>query len=876
MSDNINNYDEKDTAEYHKNDKIVDVEISREVKTSFIDYAMSVIVDRALPDVRDGLKPVHRRILYSMYEDGLTYNKPFRKSATTVGNVLGHYHPHGDGSVYDAMVRLAQPFSMRYPLVEGHGNFGNIDGDGAAAYRYTEARLAKMSEEMVTDLDKDVVDFMPNFDNKQKEPTVLPSRFPNLLVNGSVGIAVGMATNIPPHNLCEVIDGVIHLIDNPDADISELMNFVKGPDFPTGGTIYGMNGIYEAYMTGKGKIQVRAKCEFEEKHGKTNIIITEIPYMQRKSALVTAIADLVKDKRIDGITDINDISDMRNGTKVVITLRRDANPTLVLNQLYKYSPLQDTFAVNMLALVGGEPKILNLKQMLGYYLDHQIDVVTRRLRHDLEKAQKRMHILEGLKIAIDNIDEVIKIIRASQTIPDARAALISRFELTEIQAQEIVQMPLGRLSGLEIDKLIEESENLRIKIQELTDILSDIKKIENIIREELLEIKRKYGDERRTRIEQVENEIVMEDLIERRDCVLTISHAGYIKRMDADTYSAQRRGGKGVIGMQTKEEDFVQDVIIAHSHDYLLMFTSYGRMFVKKGYEIPESGKNSKGTNIVNIIEAEKDEKLTASVSVTGFDDGTFLTMITKNGVIKRTELSAYKNYRRGGLNAINLDEGDELLYVMKTTGDCDILVATHNGLVARFAEEKARLIGRTARGVKAIELGEDDFVVGAVALVPNDERNIITITEKGLGKRASADEFPIHNRGGKGVIGHKLTEKTGKLCGIAAVGNDDDVMLITSEGVIIRIHTEDISLLSRNTQGVKVMRVDENVFIYGLTVVKKEEEKTEELSADGSEASNNSDNTDSTDNSGDSASGGVDSLTEKAADDTAEKSTEE
>ncbi len=826
---NIHLGDDIDTAEFHKNDRIQEVEISREVRTSFIDYAMSVIVDRALPDVRDGLKPVHRRILYSMYDDGLTYNKPFRKSATTVGNVLGHYHPHGDASVYDAMVRLAQPFSMRYPLVEGHGNFGNIDGDGAAAYRYTEARLARMADEMVTDLDKDVVDFMPNFDNKQKEPTVLPSRFPNLLVNGSVGIAVGMATNIPPHNLCEVIDGVICLIDNPDADITELMNFIKGPDFPTGGTIYGMNGIYEAYMTGHGKIQVRAKCDFEEKKGRTSIIVTEIPYMLRKSKLVEDIANLVKDKRIDGISDIHDISDMRNGMKIVISLKRDANPTLVLNQLYKYSPLQDTFAVNMLALVGGEPKVLNLKQMVRHYLDHQIEVVTRRLRYDLDKAQKRLHILEGLKIAIDNIDEVIRIIRASKTIPEAREALIARFALTEIQAQEIVQMPLGRLSGLEIDKLLEEMENLRARIAELNETLGDITKIENIVREDLLALKKKYGDERRTRIEQVENEIVMEDLIERRDCVLTISHAGYIKRMDADTYSAQRRGGKGVIGMQTKEEDFVEDVIIAHSHDYLLMFTSYGRMYVKKGYEIPESGKGSKGTNIINIIEVEKDEKLTASVSVTEFDDETYLTMITKNGIIKRTELSAYRNYRRGGLNAINLDEGDELLYVLKTTGDCDILVATHDGLVARFAEEKARSIGRTARGVKAIELREGDFVVGAVALTPDDARNIITITEKGLGKRAGSDDFPVHNRGGKGVIGHKLTEKTGKLCGIAAVGDDDDIMLITSEGVIIRIHTEDISLLSRNTQGVRVMRVDENVSIYGITVVKKEEEKSEE-----------------------------------------------
>ncbi len=828
MSENDNIIGNPEVSEYHKNDKIVDVEISREVRTSFIDYAMSVIVDRALPDVRDGLKPVHRRILYAMYEAGLSHTKPFRKSATTVGDVLGKYHPHGDASVYEAMVRLAQPFSMRYMLVEGHGNFGTIDGDPPAAYRYTEARLARISDEMMTDIEKEVVDFNPNFDNRLKEPAVLPARFPNLLVNGSVGIAVGMATNIPPHNLCEVIDGVIHLIDNPDAAIPELMSFIKGPDFPTAGTIHGTSGIYEAYMTGRGRVYVRAKCDFEEKKGKTSIVVTEIPYMVNKSKLVEDIANLVKDKRVEGITDIRDETDMKHGIRVVIELRRDANANLILNQLYKYTQLQDTFAVNMLALVGGEPRTLNLKDMLQYYIDHQIEVVTRKLQFELDKAQKRRHILEGLKKAIDNIDEVIRIIRASKTVPDAREALIARFDFTDIQAQEIVQMPLGKLSGLEIDKLIEEMEALRVRIEEITDILADVTRIEAIIKNDLLELKRKYGDERRTRIEEVENEIVMEDLIERRDCVITISHAGYIKRIDADTYSAQRRGGKGVIGMQTKEEDFVEDVFIAHSHDYLLMFTSYGRMYVKKGYEIPESGKASKGTNIINIIDIEKDEKLTASVSVTEFASDVYLTMITRNGIIKRTPLSEYRNYRRGGLNAINLDEGDELLYVLKTSGECDILVATHEGLTVRFAEEKARSIGRTARGVKAVELGEGDYVVGAVAITPGDTRNIITVTERGLGKRADPAEFPAHNRGGKGVIGHKLTDRTGKLCGIAAVSEDDDIMLITNEGVIIRIHASDISVLGRNTQGVKVMRVDENVLIYGLTVVKREEEKPE------------------------------------------------
>lgn len=816
--------------EITKGTNITDVEIGAEVKRSFIEYAMSVIVDRALPDVRDGLKPVHRRILYAMSQDGLTYNKPFRKSATTVGNVLGHYHPHGDASVYDALVRLAQPFSLRYPLVEGHGNFGNIDGDGAAAYRYTEARMAKISDEMLSDIEKDVVDFMPNFDNKLKEPTVLPARFPNLLVNGSVGIAVGMATNIPPHNMNEVIDGAIHLMYNPDADIPELINFIKGPDFPTYATIHGTAGIYEAYMTGRGRIFVRAKADFEENKGRTSIVFSEIPYMVNKSTLVASIADLVKDKRIEGISDIRDESG-RAGMRIVVDVKREANPNVVLNMLYKYTQLQDTFAVNMLALVNGEPKLLNLKQVLRHYIDHQTEVVERRIKFDLEKAKRRAHIIEGLKIAIDNIDEVIKIIRFTPGgIPEVKAALIERFELTEIQATEIVQMPLGRLSGLEVDKLLEELAALHKKIEELTATLADDAKIHDIIRDDLLEVKRKFGDERRTKIEVVENEIVMEDLIERKDYVITISHEGYIKRMPVDAYAAQRRGGKGITAMNTKEEDYVENVFIANSHHYIMMFSNKGKVFVKKVYELPEASRISKGTNLVNIIELSPDEQITAYISLDSLkEENLFLTMITKNGVIKRTALELYKNIRRAGLIAINLDEDDELLYVLKTDGTSNMLLATHNGLAVYFDENDARPLGRTAHGVKAITLSPGDFVVGAVATVKDDTRTVLTITENGLGKRTVLSEFSLHNRGGKGMKCHNLNEKTGLLTGVALVNEEDDVMLITNTGIIIRTRISEISVIGRTAAGVRVMRTGEDVLITNFTVVEKQEQAEEE-----------------------------------------------
>lgn len=829
---------------------ITAVEISAEVKKSFIDYAMSVIVDRALPDVRDGLKPVHRRILYAMYDDGLTHSKPFRKSATTVGNVLGHYHPHGDAAVYNAMVRLAQPFSLRYPLVESQGNFGNIDGDGAAAYRYTEARLARMADEMLADIDKDVVDFIPNFDNKALEPTVLPSRFPNLLVNGSVGIAVGMATNIPPHNLNEVIDGAIHLMYNPEATVVDLMQYIKGPDFPTYATIHGTSGIYQAYMTGKGRVVVRAKADFEEeKNGKTSIIISEIPYQVNKSMLVASIADLVKDKRVDGITAIRDESG-RAGMRIVIELRRDVNPQIMLNQLYSLTQLQDTFAINMLALVGGEPRVLNLKQMLRHYIDHQREVVERRIKFNLDKAKKRAHILEGLKIAIDNIDEVIKIIRFTPGgIPEVKEKLIERFDLTEIQAQEIVQMPLGRLSGLEIDKILAELDAIHAKIKELTEILESETGVIDIVRDEMLEIKKKFGDERRTAIEEVENEILIEDLIERKDCVVTISHAGYIKRLPVDEYNAQRRGGRGITTMKTKEEDFVQSVIIANTHNYLMLFTNKGRVFMKKCYEIPEASKNAKGTNLVNIIELQNGEAVTAYLSIEDFKASPYLTMITKNGIIKRTLLESYKNIRRSGLIAINLDEGDELLHVLRTDGNSDVLLATHKGFAVHFDETSARTLGRTARGVKAINLSEGDLVVGAVALDKDDERHILFISESGYGKRSRISDFPIHNRGGKGVTCHKTSDKLGMLAGIQAVSEEDDVMLITNTGMIIRTRVSEISVYSRTAAGVRVMRIGEDMKIVSFTRVDKQEEAEEQtndenVQAEGTEAAENTEST--------------------------------
>ncbi|PKM63421.1 MAG: DNA gyrase subunit A [Firmicutes bacterium HGW-Firmicutes-21] len=814
----------------HQEQTIHNVSIEKEIKTAYIEYAMSVIVGRALPDVRDGLKPVHRRILYAMYEDKLTSDKPFRKSATTVGNVLGRYHPHGDVAVYDTMVRMAQHFSLRYPLIEGHGNFGNIDGDSAAAYRYTEARMAKLSNEMLVDIEKNVVDFTNNFDNTRKEPQVLPSRFPNLLVNGSVGIAVGMATNIPPHNLSEVIDATIYQIDNRDCQVQDLLPFVKGPDFPTYGTIYGTAGVYEAYMTGRGRVRVRAKAHFEEKHGRTSIIITELPYQVNRSLLLDNMVLLVKNKRVEGISDIRNESG-RKGMRIVIEVKKDANAQVVLNLLYKYTQLQDTCAINMLALVKGEPKVLNLKEVLEHYILHQEEVITRRTQFELDKAEREAHIYEGLKIAIDNIDEVIGIIRSSANISEAKENLIARFTLTEIQAQAIVEMTLGRLSGLERTKIEERLTALYALIEELKGILSDRDKITAIIKNDLLDIKRRYGDERRTAIEEVENEIMLEDLIERENSVITVTHAGYIKRLPSETYSAQRRGGKGITAMSTKEEDFVEDVIISHSHDFLLMFSNRGRMYIKKCYEIPESGRTAKGTNLVNVLSLDEGEKITAIIPVTEFTEDENLVLLTKYGVIKRVSLMAYRTRRTAGLYAVTLDEGDELLFVMKTTGSDQIIAASRKGLSIRFNEQNVRVMGRQARGVRAMRLSENDYIIGS-AVIPKDyaetDAKVITITEGGYGKRCDIDEYTPQNRGGKGLICHRLSEKTGSLAGIAIVEPTDDIMLITDSGVIIRTTVGEIPVYGRSAGGVIVMRLGEDASIVGFARVKPEEEDEE------------------------------------------------
>ena len=814
------------------NQKILDVGLSKEVKKSFIDYSMSVIMSRALPDVRDGLKPVHRRILYAMYEDHLTHDRDFRKSATTVGNVLGRYHPHGDAAVYDTMVRLAQTFSLRYPLIEGQGNFGNIDGDGAAAYRYTEARMHRIANEMMSDIEKDVVDFMPNFDNKLKEPTVLPARFPNLLVNGSIGIAVGMATNIPPHNLNEVIDGTIFLMENPDAEITQLMEFIKGPDFPTGATICGTTGIYSAYTTGKGRIIVRAKTVIEEE--KHRIIITEIPYQVNKTTLKATLAECVKDKRVDGIRDIRDESSGRTGIRIVIDCRQDANCQIILNQLYKYTQLQDTCAVNMLALVNNIPRVLNLKEMLSYYIEHQKEVIVRRTKFELEKALHEAHINEGYKIATDNIDEVIHIIRASASIPDAKANLMERFGLSVIQAQAIVEMALGRLSGLERQKVEDRLAKLYAMIEEFRAILADENKVIEIVKNDLIEIKEKYGDARKTQCVPLEEEIVLEDLIERHRCLITLSHAGYIKRRAADTYTAQNRGGKGIIGMTTKEEDFVEMVVSADSHSNLMMFTQKGKVFTKKAYLIPEAGRTAKGTNIANILEIDKDDKITAMIDMESFDMGGFLTMVTRNGIIKRTPVEEYAYQRKGGKKAINLDEGDELVFVAHTTGENEVVVATRNGLAVRFEEEKARSVGRTSRGVIAIRLTDGDAVAGAA--IVDDSKKLLFITEKGFGKRTEFENFPAHNRGGKGVICHKVTEKTGRITNIAPVSENEDIMLITNDGTIIRTPVSGISTYGRTAAGVIVMRLSENASIVSFAKVQKEEEEEENEASESNE----------------------------------------
>ena len=816
-----------------ENQKIVDINMEKEVKKSFIEYSMSVIMSRALPDVRDGMKPGQRRVIYAMYEDHLTHDKPFRKSATTVGNVLGRYHPHGDSSVYGTMVRMAQPFSLRYTLIEGHGNFGSVDGDPPAAYRYTEARLDKIADEMTRDLEKEVVEFQPNFDNRLREPTVLPSRFPNFLVNGSVGIAVGMATNVPPHNLGEVIDGTIYRMENPDCSVSELMQFIKGPDFPTYGTIYGTQGIIDAYTTGKGRISVRAKAEIDEEH--RSIIVSEIPYMVNKSMLCEAIADLVKEKRIEGITDVRDESG-RAGMRIVIEYKRDANAQIILNQLYKYTQMQDTCAINMLAVVGKEPKVLSLTQILDYYIEHQESVIRRRTEFDLNKAKARAHIFEGYKIALDNIDDIVEIMKTSKSIPESKQTLIERFGLTDIQSQAIVEMTLGRLTGMERQKIQDELDRLHALIEELEGILADESKIKEIIKEEMLEIKNKYSDERRTKIEIAEDEIDLEDLIEKHNCVITMTRAGYIKRLPADTYSAQRRGGKGITAMTTRDEDFIEKVAAVYSHSILMFFTNKGRVQTMKAFRIPEASRTSKGSNLVNMLQLSDGEKVTSMISVNEFCEGEYLTMVTRNGVIKKTLLSEYEYQRKGGKIAINLDEGDQLLFVTKTDGNEELIIASHEGSAVRFDERGVRPMGRTARGVRGINLREGDYVIGVVKV--EEGKKLLTVTENGYGKRTDFDDFRLmKHRGGLGVTAHNITEKTGNLSGILSVDDNDDVMMITDSGIIIRTPAKDISSYSRAASGVIVMRLEEGQTIANITKVAREEDENIEGTDDSDDA---------------------------------------
>ena len=812
--------------EHLLNQKIINVDLNREMRKSFLDYSMSVIVSRALPDVRDGLKPVHRRILYTMYENNLYPDRAYRKCADTVGSVLGRYHPHGDASVYDAMVRLAQSFSMRYTLVDGHGNFGSVDGDPAAAYRYTESRMSKLAMRMLTDIDKDTVDFMPNYDDRLKEPVVLPSRYPNLLVNGSVsGIAVGMATNIPPHNLGEVIDGMCYLIDNPDAELADLMQYIPGPDFPTRGVIMGKAGIRAAYGTGKGKITVRGKTEIiEKKNGRFEIKITEIPYMVNKSRLIKDIAEMVNEKRIDGISDVNDYSG-RDGMYISVELKRDANPQVVLNQLFSYTQLQSTFGVIMLAIVGGEPKILTLKEMLTQYIDFQAEVIERRTRFDLQKAQERAHILEGLLTALDFIDEVIDILRRSKSIPEGKEALMARFSLDDAQATAIVQMQLGRLTGLERVKLEEELAQLREKIRTFLEILGDHSKVLALIQEEAQAIKEKFNDERRTEIVNVTGEVDIEDLIPRENCVYTLTDMGYIKRMPVDTYQQQRRGGKGVKGMTRREEDVAETMFTCSTHDQIMFFTSTGKTYRIKGYEIPESSRTGKGMNIVNILPIEGEEKVQAMLCVPQDDEGKYLVMLTRNGVIKRSELSAYRNVRKNGLNAINLDEGDELAWVFVTDGDSDLLIATRNGMSVRFHESDARVIGRTARGVRAVTLRGDDTVVGMVRIEAG--KTVLTVSETGYGRRSSPDDYRLQSRGGIGTINYH-TAKYGKVAAVASVDDTDDVILIASDGIIIRIPAGSVSTFARPSKGVRVMRVSEGERVATLAVLPHEDEEEE------------------------------------------------
>ena len=811
---------------YTEGSKIIQVDIEQEMKKSFLDYSMSVIVSRALPDVRDGLKPVHRRILYTMYENGLSPDKAYRKCADTVGSVLGRYHPHGDASVYDAMVRLAQDFSMRYPLVDGHGNFGSIDGDPPAAYRYTEARMSRLSTVMLTDIDKDTVDFGSNYDDRLKEPVVLPSRYPNLLVNGSTGIAVGMATNIPPHNMGEVVDAVNLLMDNPDASLDDIMNCVKGPDFPTGGIIMGRSGIRAAYGTGRGKIQLRGRAEIQEhKNGREKIVITEIPYMVNKARLIESIAALVKDKKIDQISDLRDESD-RDGMRIVVELKRDANAQVVLNQLYSFTQLQETVGVIMLALADGQPKVMTLKEVLQHYIAFQEEVITRRTQFDLKKAKDREHILEGMKLVVDHTDEVIHIIRHSKDQADSKVNLIARFGITDPQAAAIVAMRLGQLSGMERIKIEEELAEILKKVAELESILQDEKKLQGIIKNEMQQIREKYSDERRTEIAAVSGEVDIEDLIPVEECVITLTHMGYIKRQPMDTYKTQRRGGRGISGMSQRDEDFVEEMFLCSTHDYILFFTDKGRVFRLKGYEIGESSRTSLGSNIVNLLQLEKEEKVTSMIRVTEEDADKFLCMVTVNGIIKRTELSAYRNVRKSGLIAISLDEDDKLAWVRLTSGEDEVIVATRNGMSIRFHEGDARPLGRTARGVKAITLSEGDKVVGMVSVRPDS--TILTVSEYGQGRRTEPDAFRLQSRGGKGVKNYN-TEKNGPVAGVITVEDTDDVILISDDGIIIRIPVEQVAVQSRYGGGVRVMRVPEGSRIVSLCRAPHEEETEEE-----------------------------------------------
>lgn len=807
-----------------ENNRIIPVDLKDEMKKCYIDYAMSVIVERALPDVRDGLKPVHRRILFSMNELGVTADKPYRKSARIVGDVLGKYHPHGDASVYDAMVRLAQDFSIRYMLIDGHGNFGSVDGDSAAAMRYTEARMSKIASELMRDIEKDTVDFIPNFDDTLKEPTVLPSRFPNLLVNGSQGIAVGMATNIPPHNLGEVIDGVVMMIDNPDVTIKELMTKIKGPDFPTAGIIMGKTGIKEAYETGRGKIKVRAKAVIEEMpNGKSRIVVTEIPYMVNKARLIEKIAELVRDKKIEGISDLRDESD-REGMRVVIELKRDANANVVLNLLYKHTQLEDTFGIIMLALVDGQPKTLNLREIIRHYLDFQKEVIVRRSQFDLKKAEARAHILEGLRIALDNIDEVVSIIRHSKTVNDAKQNLMSRFGLTDVQSQAIVDMRLARLTGLEREKIEEEYAEVIKTINYLKEVLANERLQYQIVKDEILEIRKKYADARRTKIVARAQEIEIEDLIAEEDVVITLTHFGYIKRLKIDTYTAQKRGGKGISGLSTREEDVVEHLFITSTHNNILFFTNQGRVYTMKAFEVPEASRQAKGTAIVNLLQLNSREKIQAVMTIKEFEDDKFIVMATREGIIKKTPLVQFSAIRKNGLYAINLKQGDELIGIKLTDEKQELIIVTSNGYSIRFPETDVRSMGRSAAGVKAITLREGDVAVGMD--VVDNTSELLTVSEKGFGKRTPLSEYSPQGRGGKGIKTYKVTDKTGKLVGAKVVKNTDEILLINNQGTVIRLNVGEISETSRNTLGVTLMKSGEDISVVSIAKVNNEDKE--------------------------------------------------